>query len=186
MKCWMCGKEISHSDSNARQYCKECEDKHNAELKHDKELYAILKKKVMFERAMELMEKQGCKMGKYRNATIVVQKYLYANPDKFDSADEIVAAIVLIKNGLQIKTQIKIGKYQVDILIPSLNVVLEIDGVMHKLRLCESERDRYIESELGPDWDVLRIGTHHIETKADNLVKAITALKEYKRTQKTG
>ena len=105
MKCWMCGKEISYSKSNVRQYCKECGDKRSEELKHDKELYAILKKKVMFERAMELMEKQGCKMGKYRSAAIVVQKYLYANPDKFDSADEIVAAIVLIKNGLQIKTQ---------------------------------------------------------------------------------
>lgn len=186
MKCWMCGKEINHSESHVRQYCKECGDKHTDELKHDKELYAILKKKVMFERAMELMEKQGCKMGKYRNATIVVQKYLYANPDKFDSADEIVAAVVLIKNGFQIKTQVKIGKYQVDLLIPSLNVVLEIDGIMHKLKLCESERDRYIEAELGPEWDVLRIGTHHIEKKADKLIEAIHALKEYKRSRKTG
>ena len=186
MKCWTCGKEISYSDSDVRQYCDECEEKHTAELKHDKELYTILKKKVMFERAMDLMEKQGCKMGKYRSATIVVQKYLYANPDKFDSADEIVAAVVLIKNGLQIKTQVKIGKYQVDILIPSLNVALEIDGIMHKLKLCESERDRYIESELGPEWDVIRIGTNHIEKKADKLVEAIQALKEYKRTQKIG
>lgn len=186
MKCWVCGKEISYSDSNVRQCCKECADKRTAELKHDKELYTILKKKVMFERAMDLMEKQGCKMGQYRSATIVVQKYLYANPDKFDSADEIVAAVVLIKNGLQIKTQVKIGKYQVDILIPSLKVVLEIDGIMHKLKLCESERDRYIESELGPEWDVIRIGTHHIEQKADKLVDAIHALKEYKRTRKTG
>lgn len=186
MKCWICGKEISHSDSKVRQYCKECGDKHTAELKHDKELYTILRKKVMFERAMDIMEKQGCKMDKYRNATIVVQKYLYANPDKFDSADEIVAAVVLIKNGLQIKTQVKIGRYQADILIPSLNVVLEIDGIMHKLKLCESERDRYIESELGPEWDVIRIGTHHIEKRADKLVEAIQALKEYKRTRKTG
>ena len=186
MKCWICNNEIKYSESNLRRYCEECKEKHEAEVKHDKELYVILKKKAMFERAMELMEKQGCQMGKYRSAAIIVQKYLYANLDKFDSADEIVAAIVLIKNGLQIKTQVKIGKYQVDILIPSLKVALEIDGIMHTFKRCESERDRYIESELGPEWDVLRIGTHHIENKADNLVKAITALKEYRCTQRNG
>ena len=186
MQCWNCGNEMSHSDSKVRQYCRECGEKHAKERKEEKDLLVVLRKKAMFERAMELMEKQGCNMYNYRNAAIIAQKYLYANLDKFDSADEIVAAIVLIKNGYQIKTQSKVGRYQVDILIPQMKVALEIDGIMHKFRLCESERDRYIESQLGPEWDVLRIGADHIEKRADKLIDAIKALKAYRNTQRTG
>lgn len=186
MQCWICGNEISDSGNKERQYCRECGEKHAEERKHEKELFVVLRKKAMFERAMELMENQGCDMYKYRNAAIVAQKYLYSNLDKFDSADEIVAAIVLIKNGFQIKTQSKIGRYQVDILIPQMKVALEIDGIMHKFRLCESERDRFIESQLGPDWDVLRIGADHIEKRADKLIDAIKALKELRRSQRIG
>ena len=193
VKCWICEKETEptyktfrgkKSITKNRAYCPECLEKHNEEIKHDKEIYVVLKKKVMFERAMELMEKQGCDMGAYRNAAVMVQRYLYANWDKFDSADELIAAIVLIKHGLQIKMQCKVGRYQIDIVIPEKKIALEIDGDRHKLkREYDSWRDVEIKNALGEDWEIVRIGTHHLEKDCEKLIKAIDALKEYKQSR---
>ena len=205
MKCWICEKETEATnkkeyvgeweegvarfnrtvETKYRAYCPECEKKHNEEIKQDKANYVILKKKMMFERAMELMEKQGCDMSAYRNSAVRVQRYLYANLDKFDSADEIIAAIVLIKNGLQIKMQHKIGRYQVDIVIPEKKIALEIDGDRHKTKKdYDSLRDIEIKQALGEGWEIVRISTDHIEKNCDKLTKAIDALKEYKQAMK--
>jgi very-short-patch-repair endonuclease len=194
MKCWTCGKEAEPTYkvtrgrkivTKNRAYCPECLEKHNEEIKHDKELHVILKKKVMFERAMELMEKQGCDMSKYRNAAVMVQKYLYSNWDKFDSADEVIAAIVLIKNGLQVKMQCKVGRYQIDIVIPEKKIALEIDGDRHRLkRDYDTWRDIEIKNALGDGWEIVRISTSHIEKDCEKLIKAIDAVKEYKQAKK--
>lgn len=193
MKCWTCGKEteptykVTRGNKIAtknRAYCPECLEKHNEEIKHDKELHVILKKKVMFERAMELMEKQGCDMSKYRNSAVMVQKYLYTNWDKFDSADELIAAIVLIKNGLQVKMQCKVGRYQIDIVIPEKKIALEIDGDRHKLkRDYDTWRDVEIKNALGDEWEIVRISTNHIEKNCEKLVTAIDAVVQYKQSR---
>ena len=71
MKCWFCGKKADYvrqtaytqagekgihykvkDFSNYRSYCEECKRKHDEETKSDRERYAILKKKVMYERAL--------------------------------------------------------------------------------------------------------------------------------------
>lgn len=205
MKCWICEKEteatrrmkydgetVSGSarfgdkcETKYRTYCPECEKKHSEEVKQDKANYVILKKKLMFERAMELMEKQGCDMSAYRNSAVRVQRYLYANWDKFDSADEIIAAIVLIKNGLQIKMQHRVGRYQVDIVIPEMKIALEIDGERHKHKKeSDSYRDIEIKNALGNGWEIVRISTDHIEKNCEKLIKAIDALKDYKQSRK--
>lgn len=194
MKCWFCGKETEPKyklvygekvATKKRAYCPECSENHDKEIEQDKKTYVILKKKLMFERAMELMEKQNCDMSAYRNAAVMVQKYLYANWDKFDSADEIIAAIVLVKEGYQIKMQHRVGNYQVDILIPEKEIALEIDGERHKQkREYDSWRDVEIRKALGDGWEVVRIGTHHIEKDCGKLIKAIDALKNYKRAIK--
>ena len=191
MKCWICGTEteptykIVHDKKVAtkrRAYCSACKKKHEDEISRDKEAYVILKKKMMFERAMELMEKQECDMSEYRNSAVRVQKYLYANFDKFDSADELIAAIVLLHEGLPIKMQHKIGKYQIDILIPEKKIALEIDGERHKhKRDFDSWRDIEIKQALGEGWEVVRIGTDHIEKNCGKLITAIDALKKYKQ-----
>lgn len=184
MKCWKC-ETIIDDDSRSqytREYCPECKAKHDEEVKLDKANFAILKKKVMYERALELMEKQGCVMHTYRNAAVRVQRYLYSNWDKFDSADEIIAAIVLIKNGLQIKMQHRVVGYQVDIVIPEKKIALEIDGDRHKYSQDrDSERDLKIREALGEEWEVVRIGTQYIEKNCGKLIEAIEAVKEKKK-----
>lgn len=202
MKCWICGQEADYERpaaylpneekskarfekkdySNYRAYCKVCFKKHTDEVKLDRENYAKLKKKVMFERALELMEKQGCEMAKHRTAAGIVQKHLYSNLDAFDSADEIIAAIVLITNGIKVRPQYKVGPYQVDLLVPDLKIALEIDGIHHAgQRYKESARDKEIKVTLGEGWEVVRIGTKHIEENAEKLLPAIQALKEFKQ-----
>lgn len=206
MTCWICEKQIEsgynrhdyyHTDktvqgkgrfetkdtANYRCYCKECYEKHNNDRKIEKERYILLKKKLMFERALDLMEKQNCNMYEYRASTIKVQKYLYANIDKFDSADEIIAAIVLIHNGLQIIPQYKIGNYQVDFYIPSLKIVLEIDGELYhgKVKYRDSQRDAEIKEMLGDGWEIVRIGAKYIEQNCTKLLEAMSAIKKLKQ-----
>ena len=201
MKCWYCEKDADYvrptaytqagekgmhykekDFSNYRSYCVECKRKHDEEVKSDREKHAILKKKVMFERALELLENQGCEMAKIRNSAIMTQKYLYANIDKFDSADEIIAAIILISRGVKIQPQARIGRYQVDFLLPELKVVLEVDGYTHKARKnFDSIRDAEIRKALGHEWEVVRISTNALETKAIKIIEAIPTLKEVAR-----
>ena len=201
MKCWYCGKDADYvrptsytqagkkgmhykvkDFSNYRSYCVECKRKHDEEIKSDREKHAILKKKVMFERALELLEIQGCEMAKIRNSAIMTQKYLYANIDKFDSADEIIAAIILISRGVKIQPQARVGRYQVDLLLPDLKVALEVDGHTHRTRKKQdSVRDSEIRETLGEGWEVVRISTNSLETKAIKIIEAIPTLKEVAR-----
>lgn len=201
MKCWYCGKEADYvrptaytevgkkgahymakDFSNYRAYCVECKRKHDEETKSDREKYAILKKKVMFERAIELLESQGCEMEKLRNSAIMTQKYLYSHIDKFDSADEIIAAIILISRGVNIQPQTRVGKYQVDLLLPDLKVALEVDGYTHKTsKKYDSQRDKEIRETLGDGWEVVRISTKSLETKAIQIIEAIPTMKEVVR-----
>lgn len=201
MKCWYCGKEADYvrptaytqvgekgmhykekDFSNYRSYCVECKRKHDEETKSDRESYAILKKKVMFERALELLEAQGCEMAQIRNSAIMTQKYLYSHIDKFDSADEIIAAIILISRGVKIQPQAKVGRYQADFLLPDLKVVLEVDGYTHKMRKKhDTKRDQEIRETLGDEWEVVRISTKALETKAIQIIESIPTLKEVAR-----
>ena len=78
--------------------------------------------------------------------------------------------------------QEKIGKYRVDFLIPSLKIVLEIDGVTHADRLYyDRDRDKYIREELGKEWEVVRIKTEYVEQNAEMLVEAIKSIRREKQ-----
>lgn len=188
--CWECKKELDVEDlknqkafyEGQRVYCSDCYKKRQGEKEKENSAYIALKKKRMFEKAVSIMEKQIDDIYDYRGAILKVQNYLYSNLDAFDSSYEIVAAIVLIQKGYKIRTQYKIGKYQVDFIVPDLKVVLEIDGIHHKLRSKDGEhwRDIEIENALGNDWKVIRISTERVERGCEMLVDYITALQAIK------
>lgn len=200
-KCWRCGgiAETYHmerfgktangsfyqapaDDQNRwRAYCKACHEEVTREMKETRADLARLKKRVMFENAMQILEGQTIDMYELREAIDAVEEFLQENPDSFDSAHEVVAAIILIHNRVRCKPQYKVGRYLVDFLLPDEMVVLEIDGDRHKMRkVHDNNRDKRIKQELGPDWEIVRISTEYIEQNAKRLVTALRKVCEFR------
>lgn len=200
MECWICKREAIMSKpigwkSNdilserccepsmfKRSYCKECYENENKRIVKTKNEIAKLKKQIMFENAMQLLEKQRYNFYKNKEAIEVVRDKIIEKPDGFDSSYEVVAAIILVSNRIYSKTQVKIGRYQVDFILPDYKIVLEIDGERHKMnKKRDSERDEKIKSMLGNGWDIVRIPTELLDMKAENLVKGIDSLIDYRQ-----
>ena len=196
LKCWICKKQatrtISYDSSPGltlerdpskwvRCYCDECREKVIKQEQEERELYIKLKKREMFRRAVNNLEKQHTDMYAYREAIDTVENYLESNPDKFDSSYEVLAAIVLIQNRVHIKPQYKIGHYQVDFLLPEYSLVLEIDGDRHKSRKnYDTDRDKAIKKELGPGWEIMRVLTEYLDANAKKLPTAIDKFLDFK------
>lgn len=194
MKCWVCGKEATKrrgigtkdvaflgvnpfEDYNQRCYCEKCFAEVMAERARDMSEYVRLRKKVMFERAVDILEHQNLDLYDYKEAIEAVREFAEERPDKFDSSYEMIAAIILVENEIGCKLQHPVGKYQVDFYIPEKRVVLEIDGERHKHRKSrDSERDRDIKAILGAGWQIVRIKTEYLDKQADMLVEAIDAV----------
>ena len=194
MNCWKCGKpgdnhrNIGEKDSffgvfrpfsleAQRCYCDDCFKTVTEQTKADTKEYIKLKKKLMFERAVRILESQKLNIYDYQEAIQAVEEFVSEHPDKFDSSYEMVAAIILIDNEIECKLQYKVGKYQCDFYIPSLKLILEIDGDRHKNRKAyDSERDLAIKKELGAGWEIIRINTEYLDQKADLLVEAIRSI----------
>lgn len=186
--CWMCGnpgacvfteKVVSESH---RVYCQECYQKYFEKFESDKQEYLRLKKKLMVERAIRILERQNILIDEYKEAIDAVSEYSSENLDKFDSAHEIVSAIILIDNEIDVKTQFKVGKYRADFCLPTLKVIFEVDGERHRTNLYrDNQRDIFIRHELGDDWEIVRIKTEYIEQNAEMLVEAIKEIKKEKQ-----
>lgn len=200
IKCWICGADAEETrfvtykygcidrapvSPYHRCYCKKCRKESEAKEKADKELYIKLKKNEMFLRACDILENQHTNMYEYREAIEVVKEFVEEQPDKFDSSYEMLSAIVLVHNRIHCKMQYKIGRYQVDFLLPELLVVLEIDGERHKHKKeYDSARDIAIQEALGEGWDIVRIPTDYLDKNAKKLPEAIHRVIDYRQTGK--
>lgn len=197
MNCWICGKTATTTrpvfDGSGwdkppmskyhRCYCDECLKEATKKEVEERKLYIKLKKREMFRKAVNLLEKQKTNMYEYREAIEVVRDFIEDNVDKFDSSYEVLTAIVLVQNRIYSKMQYKVGKYQVDFLLPDLLVVLEIDGERHKHKKdYDSVRDMEIKRILGPHWEIIRIPTERLDTNAKKIPEAIEKVLEYRET----
>lgn len=204
MKCWECGKEATTTrqafyregyyeptgawyrgevkpSKYRRCYCDECLKRVTEQEKQELNEYVRLRKRRMFLKACELLENQRTNMYEYREAIDAVEEHITEHPDKYDSSYEVLAAMVLIHERIYTKMQQKVGKYQVDFILPDLLVVLEIDGDRHKHRKdYDSKRDQYIKAQLGPHWEVVRIKTEYLDQNAKALPKAIYGVLEHR------
>lgn len=162
----------------ARQFCSECYEKHVESIDSMREEYLRLRRVLMFERALAKLEKQSINLYEYKDVIEQMQEYVENTPDKFDSAQEVVAAIILVGHGIKCKVQYPVGKYVADFYLPELKVVLEIDGERHKYSTGnDRKRDVVIRGLLGEEWEVIRIPTEHIDKNAKELVSAILSIK---------
>jgi len=184
LKCWECGKTIEGNITYKRCYCNVCLSKCKEEIASNRKQMVYFKKFFMFERAMELLEKQGHDFNKHREEIKAVQDKFWDDPDKFDSADEVITAIILVENRIYAKLQYKIDRYQVDFLLPDYHVILEVDGDRHRYSVGkDSVRDESIKYILGDDWEIIRIPTKCIETDASKLLIAINKVLEVRENK---
>ena len=131
----------------------------------------------MLERAIRSLEHQNLDIYDYEEAIKAVGEYARENLEKFDSSDEMIAAIVLIENELNITIGKRVGKYKVDFYIPALKAILEVDGDRHAGKhYYDNERDMELRRILGNEWEIVRIKTEYIEQQADLLVEAIKSI----------
>ena len=208
MKCWECGKiatkrigfnydestkefirayldleDVNIEDYYYRCYCDRCLKEVEDRKQKESDEYIRLKKRMMFYKAVDMLEKQNTKMYEYKEAIDVVEAHLIQNPDKYDSSYEVLASIVLVHNRIYSKRQYKVGRYMVDFLLPEHGVVLEIDGERHKYhKVQDKKRDEFIKKKLGYGWDIIRIKTEYLDQNAKKLPQAIEAVVEYRET----
>lgn len=197
MNCWICGKTATKTrmmfDGHSwyapeiskyhRCYCEKCLKQMEAEEIAERKQYIKLKKREMFRKAVNLLEKQHTNMYEYQEAIEVVRDFIEDNVDKFDSSYEVLTAIVLVQNRIYSKMQYRVGNYQVDFLLPDYLVVLEIDGERHKHKKdYDSVRDKEIKKMLGPHWEIIRIPTERLDTNAKKIPEAIDKVLEYRET----
>lgn len=165
-----------------RQYCDGCQQKISLEYDSDLKEYLRLKSKLMVNRAIRILENQNIDVYEYEEAIHTVSDYAAKNSEKFMSAHEVLTAIILIANEVETKVQFKIKNYQVDFCLPTLKIVLEIDGYMHDhSKLKDSRRDIEVRQQLGDDWEIVRIPTRYIEQKVEIIVEAIKTIKKEKQ-----
>ena len=185
-KCWVCGADIVKSypmtDIMSQRFCREHWLEHNKEhrqLIHD---YLILKARVMHERALRILEQADYDMSLCKREAYAVLKHAEEEPDKYKSSHEMVAAIVLLKAGWDFEMNYKIGRNFVDIFIPDISLIVEIDGEVHEGKeLKDSNRDIKIRQTLGFEWEIIRIPTKYIEQAPERLPEAILAMGKKKR-----
>ena len=176
-------KSFGVMDIMSGRFCLEHYREHNKDYKGVLDDYLKLKNKVMFERAMRIMERAGVSMTRYERFAKAVERHSAENPDQYKSADEIVAAVIMLETGTDFEMNYKIGSYIADMYIPDLMLIVEIDGELHEGKeLKDSNRDIKLRQMLGDEWEVIRIPTKHIEENPTRIPDAIKALAKQKRT----
>jgi very-short-patch-repair endonuclease len=185
-KCWICGKDIVESfgamDIMSGRFCKEHWREHQKQYKQTVTEYLKLKTQIMFERAIRLLENTGINMTDIKREAQAVQKHSVDSPESYKSSQEMVTAVIMLKAGYDFELNYKIGKYIVDMYLPDLKLIVEVDGERHDNRqLQDSKRDTELRRMLGDEWEVIRIPTQYIEQNPAKIPEAVTALAKQKR-----
>lgn len=174
---WGYRRDVQYTCPDCKRYLVE------AKLNQD----SLEKKTAKFKEAVKRISKVT-DISRYETAIMTVKKSL----DKkgwFQSTEEIMVAIELVKRGYKVHHQVKIYEYSVDFVIPELKVALEIDGrIFHgkDKKERESIRDEVICNRLGDGWELIRIDTENINMNITRLIpaiKAVTKSRNKKRVQ---
>ena len=185
-KCWICGADVlssyGSSDVMSGRFCHDHWLEHQRKYKQTVSEYLKLKTQVMFERAMRQMDNAGVFMTNIQREAQAVQKHATDCPEAYKSSDEMIAAVIMLSAGFDFELNYKIGKYIVDMYLPDLKLILEVDGERHDNRkLQDSKRDTELRRVLGDEWEVIRIPTQYIEQNPLKIPDAVIALAKQKR-----
>jgi very-short-patch-repair endonuclease len=180
-KCCVCGKEmlVFNYKHGMKYTCKECRLKAKLRDRDTKinEDYDLKERK--FNNAVTRIKGMTAYTQDYERAAGIVHKKLH-RPLWFQSTEEIMVAIELVKNKIKARHQVQFGKYRADFVLPEESVVLEVDGApFHNnfTRDKENLRDNLIEIALGSEWEVIRIGDSLINKNIKGLIPALITIK---------
>ena len=119
----------------------------------------------------------------YKKAIATVEKSLYRQ-GWFQSTEEVMVAIELLRNRIRTRHQVKFGRYIADFVLPDEKIVLEVDGVLFHPKsgvVRETARDNLIVLALGVDWEVIRITDEMINENITRLVPAIRLIRDSRK-----
>lgn len=185
-KCHICKNEIKSMryDRDVLYTCKECKLKQYLADKEFKTEYSKEVKEKKFNNAVKRIEKNvGKNIKKYDKAIEIIHKNLYKD-HWFDSTEEIMVAIELIKNNIKTRHQVKVGIYRVDFILEDEKIILEIDGKLFhtdKTKPKEQIRDNILLMKFGLDWEVIRITDDYINENIKRLVPAIRKIRDERK-----
>ncbi len=114
----------------------------------------------------------------YENAIIKI-RCSFDKPMYYQSTEEIMVALELLRRGIEVYHQVRVYDYRVDFVIPQYKVALEIDGApFHGKERQSSEmlRDEIIADKLGDGYEVIRISTDNVNLNITKLIPAIKAV----------
>lgn len=102
----------------------------------------------------------------------------------FQSTEEIMVGLELIRHKVRAFHQVSVYEYRVDFVLPEYKTVLEIDGpIFHgKERRARQEiRDEVITRKFGEGWEIIHISTECINK---NITRLLPAIREVLRRRK--
>lgn len=169
--CHICGASINSWNyiRGAVYTCRDCK-----QLLVEKKLQEDSGKEKKLETAIKRVSKVA-DIKKYDKAVSWMRK----NIDQkgwFQSTEEIMVAMELIRRGVKAYHQVKIYEYSVDFVLPDYKVILEVDGSIYhgKDRLKQQDmRDEVVSDKMGDGWQVVRISTDCINMNITKLMLAI-------------
>jgi len=154
--------------------CKNCREREREAKKEKHAPMNATQAERRLEIAIEYLESKGI-LKDYSGPLDVVGEYLY-RPGWFQSSNEILVALELLRKGIKVRHQVRFGPWKADFVIPELKVVLEVDGdIYHKDERKEKDkiRDAAIIAHLGPEWEIVRITETMLKKNIQKLVPAI-------------
>lgn len=163
--------------------CDICKLKENLEDKKSKVTEDWDTKEKKYANAVKRMQAVCSHWDAYSNACEKIHKKLHTN-GWFQSTEEIMVAIELVQKNVKARHQVQFGRYRVDFVLPDEKILLEVDGKMYhneSTKKKEIIRDNLILINLGPSWEMIRIGDDMINENISRLVGAVRKLKEKRK-----
>lgn len=179
--CTACGRRYVDKSRRYRPMCPECRERYSEEYERNIQAYTKLKSYFRIERAKRCFEK-SVHYDEWGAAMDVVEEYIFKNPKKADSTEEVVVIAALIGSEITVKPQERVGNMRVDMVLPDDKIVVEVDGPTHNhTKERDERRDACVRKILGSDWDVVRLPTEFINKHPGRIADAVYYVRKAQR-----
>lgn len=162
---------------NTKYTCKDCRTELVRQAREEGNAVSTDKKQKKLENAVRRISRVT-DIAPYEDAIRLVKQSLNRF-GWYQSTEEIMVALELIRRGVKAYHQVRIFEYTVDFILPGIKVALEIDGKIYhgkdKLEY-QSARDDVIMYKLGEGWEMIRISTDNINQNVTKLITGINAV----------